>query len=96
MTAAPNSGARDALRERFDKRRLWTRYLRLATRATRMGELEAAVWEAVAWYADSPSRTSELELKRAARAFGIEPPAAPRRAVNSDPASTTISCIDNP
>lgn len=74
MIAARNSLASDARRERFNKRRLWVRYLRLATQGTRLGKLEAAVWAAVAWYADSPSNASELALKRAARAFGIEPP----------------------
>ncbi len=71
-----DADASGALRERFDKRWLWMRYLRLATRGARIGKLEAAVWKAVAWYADSPCKASELELRRAARAFGIEPSGA--------------------
>lgn len=79
MIADRNSTAIDALRQRHEKRRLWVRYLRLATRGASIDELEAAVWVAVAWHADSPSKASELELRRAARAFGIEPPAAGRK-----------------
>ena len=71
-----HSDASDALRERVDKRWLWMRYMRLATLGSRMDKLEAAVWTAVARHADSPSKASELELKRAAMAFGIEPPVA--------------------
>ena len=76
MLAGRDADASDALRERFDKRWLWMRYLGLATRGARIGKLEAAVWKAVAWYADSPCKASELELTRAARAFAIEPPVA--------------------
>ena len=68
------SRAVDALRRRFAKRALWTRYLRQAVSRASIDELEAAVWVAVAWYSESPTRAAELELKRAARAFGIEAP----------------------
>ena len=76
MDTGRDADAIYTLRERFDKRWLWMRYLRLATQGARIGELEAAVWTAVAWYADAPCKASELELRRAARAFGIEPPVA--------------------
>ena len=75
MEATRESGSTDALRKRFDKRCLWTAFLRMATHRARISEFEAALWVAAAWYADSPTRAAELELKRAARAYGIEPPA---------------------
>ena len=74
MTKAEGNASKEASRRQGVSGYQWSRFLNRAIRRGNLEGLEAAVWAAAARYAEWPSRDRERELKRAAEAYGIEPP----------------------
>ena len=56
-----------------DREDYWPNFVRSVFRETMLDDSEVALWIAVTRYAERPSKGRERKLKRAARAFGIEP-----------------------
>ena len=74
MTTTEGNGVRKASPSRETSHYQWSRFLRRAIRNANLDGLEASVWAAAARYAEWPSKDRERDLKRAAEAFGIQPP----------------------